>query len=656
MTEWRPPMGPGVLACAVVLLVYLGVAASVDFARVAGGFKGDEATYYSMAHSLARDGDLIFQRQDLLRVWEEFPGPEGIFLKRGARIDGVSLQGSWPFVVLEKSPDPSRSRLFYGKAFIYPLAAAPFVWLFGTNGFLVLHAFLLALNVGAGYLFLRARGSQPGLAAGFSLVFIFASVVPLYFVWLMPELFNVTLVFLAYFLWAYKLTGPGAPVGRLDALLRRPATDYAAAALLGIATFSKPTHILLMFPILAHLLWRRDVWRVLATGLVFTALVLGLFGGNLLITGEANYQGGEFGRKSFYGRTGFPFANPWETFDNRGQVLTTDEVPTDILFHRDTVTVFGWNVMYFVIGRYSGLLPYFFPGIVASALFLVGRRARLGWQWLVFGGLAGGAIAFLLYMPYTYSGGGGPIGNRYFISFYPLFLFLMPAVRGARVPLLALGVGALFTARLLFTPFQASFNPGDHARSGPLRLLPIELTMVNDLPVGADPDRARRSLGGAPPIRAYFTDQNAYPPEGDAFWVRGASRADLILRAPTAEGTGGEVIPLRVRSLAVEITNGMVPNRVTISSGFRRQQIDLAAGEVATVDIAPAPGVPYRPSIYPTNFVYPLTISTSAGFAPFLEDPGGSDDSRYLGVRVHVVPTYRNLPPPSAGGSSTQDR
>ena len=40
---------------------------------------------------------------------------------------------------------PRRTRLFYAKAYIYPLVAAPFIWLFGTNGFLVLHALLMTL-------------------------------------------------------------------------------------------------------------------------------------------------------------------------------------------------------------------------------------------------------------------------------------------------------------------------------------------------------------------------------------------------------------------------------------------------------------------------------------------------------------------------------
>ena len=49
---------PGVIASMLVLFVYGGLALSVDFPRAAYGFQSDEATYYMMAYSLARDGDL----------------------------------------------------------------------------------------------------------------------------------------------------------------------------------------------------------------------------------------------------------------------------------------------------------------------------------------------------------------------------------------------------------------------------------------------------------------------------------------------------------------------------------------------------------------------------------------------------------------------
>lgn len=635
--RWRAAAGRPDLATAAVFAVLFGFAVSLDFPRTARGFKGDEATYYSMTRSIANDWDLTFQRQDLVRVWEDFPGPEGIFLKRGSRVD-FQRRDSFPYVRMVQTEDPARFRLYYAKAYIYPLFAAPFVRVFGTNGFLIFHALLLALSFAVAQRFLTALGAKGGLASSFAAVFIFASVVPVYFVWLMPEVFNFTTVFCGYFLWAYKLVAPPAePSSRFENFLRSPWSDSAAAVLLGIATFSKPTNIILIAPVLALPLLRRDFRRLFAAGTCFGVVVAGLFAFNAAVTGEFNYQGGF--RKTFYSRTGFPFANTWETFDNRGLSMTTDAVPLDILFHRDTTTVMLWNLGYFVFGRYGGLLPYFFPGVVAAALFLASRRERRPWQWLVAAALAAGAIGLISYMPYTYSGGGAPIGNRYYLSYYPLFLFLLPSLRGARPILAALAIGALFTAKLVSNPFYTSANPGEHAKAGPLRLLPIELTLLNDLAVSADPERSRRALGGTPPVAGYLVDDGAYPPEGGRFWVRGRSRADVVLRAPTTPDASGAPIPLRVRAWSFEVTNGSVPNRIGIRSGWHRTSFDLAPGEVRVIELGAGVGIPYKPARYPTNYVYAVTITTSAGFVPFLEDSGNSDN-RYLGAMVRVAPVY----------------
>ena len=85
-------------------------------------------------------------------------GPEGIFLKRGKEIR-LHRSDRFPFVRWVKREDPVRTRLYYGKSFIYPLAAAPFVFVFGTNGFLVLHALLLAPE-SAGGLHVHRRARQ----------------------------------------------------------------------------------------------------------------------------------------------------------------------------------------------------------------------------------------------------------------------------------------------------------------------------------------------------------------------------------------------------------------------------------------------------------------------------------------------------------------
>jgi hypothetical protein len=626
----------GAIVSAGLGLVLLAFAITIDFPKTAQGFKGDEATYYSLAHSLARDFDFTFERKDLIRVWEEFPGPEGIFLKRGKTVE-TRRSRIFPYVRRVKRDDPVRTRLYYSKAFIYPLVAAPFVFVAGTNGFLILHALLLSLDLFVAYLFIAARGSPPLAAAAYAVAFLLASVVPVYFVWITPELFNFSVALWALFLWSYKETADGGGVGSLARYLRGPRSDYLAAALIGVLTFSKPTHAIVMIPLGLLILARRQWGRLTGVVLAWTLVTGGLFLTNAVITGEFNYQGGD--RKTFYSYVGFPFANDRETFDNIGPPQRLEAVlPGRVLLTRHSLEVFRHNVRYFVFGRSSGLLPYFFPGVLTAILFLA-AGARKPWQWLAGATILGAMVMLLVLTPFTYSGGGGPVGNRYFLSFYPLFLLLTPALAGVRGAAVALAVGALFTAKILLNPFYASFHPGEHLKSGAQRWLPLELTLLQDLPMAANPDRSKRLLGGTPPVLAYFPDDNAYNTEGDSFWVRGKSRAEIILRAPVVDAGSGQFVTKAIRRLGVEIHNGGLPDRVTVSTGRESRTLEMKPQEVAVLQLAVEDGVPYHRIEQPTSFVYTVSIKTTSGFVPFLETPGSSD-SRFLGARIRLVPEY----------------
>ena len=56
----------------------LAAALSVDVVKTGFGIKGDEATYVSMALSLAYDHDLTYQRRDLDRFYGLYrSGPTG---------------------------------------------------------------------------------------------------------------------------------------------------------------------------------------------------------------------------------------------------------------------------------------------------------------------------------------------------------------------------------------------------------------------------------------------------------------------------------------------------------------------------------------------------------------------------------------------------
>ena len=622
---WRQTSGklatPGILAAVFVLVVGSYAALSVDFPRTGLGIKGDEATYVAMALSVAYDGDLAFEARDLERFYRVYnSGPEGIFLKRGATAS-YQFVDAFPFVLRETRVDDQPNRLYFGKAYISSVAAAPFVRLAGLNGLLLFHTLLVAAMIGLGSLFLSTR-SAPRMAAGYTVVFFGASIVPIYTIWLTSEIFNVACVFLAYFLWFYKEVKPAA--GRLGArFLTSPASDIAAAIVLGLATFSKPVpNGLLLIPAVALAFYRRRYWMGIGNGGVAVIVVALCFAINAGISGEFNYQGG-LDRRTFYtGSGGFPFEVPGVPFEEIGiQRATNEVVIEEPLSARGFTTLLVTNGGYFIAGRHFGFVPFFFPGVVAIGLFLWRRAFREAWQWLVLGTVAFCAIALIVYMPYTWSGGGGPPGNRYFLSAYPALFFLTPPLVSIVPTLAAVFGGTLFIVQILINPFVAAKQPYLNVERGPLRLLPVELTMVNDLPIMLDARRARVRYGQDPTLLLYYLDHNASLPEPPGIWVTGGRQADLIVRTDHR--------PLE--TVQVTLTS-RVANWVKVELGGDSISVELEAGRPRTVTLKPS-GVYARRS-----WAYLLSVEARDGFIPHLMEPD-SRDQRYLGVAVRLDAT-----------------
>ena len=588
----------GVVVTAVMLVVGCGAAFSTDVVRIGYGLKGDEATYVAMALSVAYDGDLAYEARDIERFYQIYHGgPQGIFLKQGG------------------GGHRSDERLYYGKAYIYSVLAAPFVRLAGLRGMLAFHAVLLSGAVLLGYLFLAAQ-SSPRLSLTYALGFLGASIVPVYAVFLTSETFHVAGVFYAYFLWFYKEVAPGGKAGPATRL-RGGWTDVAAAVILGLVTFSKPLNVLLIAPPVLFAWGQRRFRAGLVVGAVFALTVLAGFAANALITGEVNYQGGE--RKTFYET--FPFEREGATFAGLGIDMTTNEIVVEEpLGPAGFLRLLGTNLGYFVAGRHFGFLPFFFPGIVAVCLFLRERANRSLRGWLILGTVAATAVGTIVYMPYTWSGGGGPSGNRYFLSIYPALLFLVPRI-ASFVPVAAAWIGGgIFTAHVVMNPFVSAKQPYLGVEGGLLRALPVELTMVNDLPINLDAPRARVQYGD-PAVLLYFLDHNAWRPEPPGIWVAAGRRADIIVRS------GPRIAEATVRLLS------RVPNRVELRLGGAVERVELAPGVPREVTLRPA-GVYARRS-----WAYLLSVTSETGFVPRLVEPG-SRDGRYLGVAVQVSPRF----------------
>lgn len=584
--------GRKALAVAVGVLALGALAARLNVPRIAGPIKGDEATYVAMAFSLAEDFDLEYRPEDYQRFQRLYgSGPEGVFLKR---------------------TDPSETAFHYGKAFIYSLAAAPFAGLMGLGGLLLFNVLLLAVDAWCAVLFCRARTGRPAAGTLLGLGFVGASVVPVYAVWLTPEIFNVSLIFIAYFLWLYKEVAPPTS----PAWLRNPKLDWVAGLLIGVATFSKPTHAPLIAPIVATLLIRRQWTRAAAAGVAFAVATAGLFWVNAAITGDPNYQGGD--RRYFV--TNFPFDEKRTPF-SAGNPMATEEANDENIFAPGYVAAtLPKNVLYFFVGRHAGLAPYFFPGALMLALWLVKIRRSAVWQWTTALGCAAATGGLLLIAPEVWNGGGGPIGNRYFLSIYPTLLFLLPAGVGLPSSLVAWTAGLVSVGPILLHPFAASRTPWHVSERWPLRLLPIELTILNQLPVALNPQRWRVKVSGDPEVYLYYMDGRTYFQEEDGFWVAPGT-AQIVVRTerPLA------LLDLRLRS--------SVDNAVDISLGDRSEHLELPKNVVKRIQLRPKPGW-YALRSYQIIW----TITTARGFYPRDLDPA-STDTRHLGV--FISPIYK---------------
>ncbi len=542
-------------------------------------FWSDGATYYAMAASLARDFDLRYEVPDLERVRAEyFSGPQGIFLKRGRNGD-----------------------LFFAKSFVYPAVAAPFVRVLGpSRGLLFTNALCLGLALVLGYLELRRR-APPLAALAAALVLFLGTVTPVYFLWFTPELLNLALVSGGLVAWARD----------------RPALS---AVLLGLATYSKPTNLLLALPLGLAPVFERGMAGLresLRRGALLAAVVLAGFGATWAATGEANYQGGE--RKTFYDR--YPFEAPDVTFDNAGIWMTTDHLGPLVAGRDEDLQSarvapprppselresFLWNLAYFWTGRFGGALPYFAPVVLAALLFLLlGPRDVPGGL-----ALASLALSFLVYLwliPDNWYGGGGTLGNRYFVNLLPLALFFVPSRRAAWIALGGAIACVAWLVPVLGSPIVHSLAPGRHATAAAFRVLPLELTMLGDLSIFTDvwrkrrpyyhPEQPERTPGAPAPYYLWFPDDGTYGQESsfdeEGFWLRGGQGADVVVQALRP--------PRRIR---LRVTAGPAGDIVSVRLGRERKRIvlnSLRSQEVTFEDVGRGLGY-YETSLFLLRF------------------------------------------------------
>jgi hypothetical protein len=280
---------------------------------------------------------------------------------------------------------------------------------------------------------------------------------------------------------------------------------------------------------------------------------------------------------------------------------------------------------YFLVGRHTGLLPYFPFALFACALYLFGRKDRS--RHLLAAALAGYCLSLLLLRPDNYHGGLGFLGNRYFASVYPALLFL-PApgalARRRLSLLLPFAAAGLWTAAVVAVPLlqvapEATLQ--SHVRTAPFQALPLELTLLRHLP-----DYFVKGWGDdlwAVPKENFFADERH--PNG--VWVRGASRSEVVVAAPAPLAR----LHLRVYSISGDNVLALTSpiDRVTVRFDTPEKR------EGTPVDLAVSPAARDLRFIDPSGggheWLYRFTLTTTDGVVPARRD-AKSQDLRYLGV------------------------
>lgn len=591
--------------------------------------KADEAAYFGMALSLAHDGDLHFTPRDVDRFFTEFPFQP---------VNNLILM----------SADGWRT-VSYAKPFVYSLFAAPFARVAGARGILFFNTLLLLAMVWMGTAYLR-RHNDEGIAALFAAGYFVLSVAFVYVYWLQPEVFNMAAVCACLFL-GMRRDGEeeGLPRPRREALLAA-----LSGAALALAVYNKPMLAAIgLAPLWGW--WRERRWRQIGSWLggaaaclvVLAALSWGLTGtptaylavqrGGFTLCGPgqmpvfpnaaaasspataapematANSTAAAEVTKpdlataaasvassasaSSPTATGAPAATPSPATGSAAAIAQSPTGNTYRWLFRlpDTSpSEFAWNVVYFLFGRHAGLVPYMPFAVLAVVLFLLhGRRSKP--RWLLLASTAAIALFFLLLISWNWQGGGGFVGNRYFVNVYPAFLFLVTRIRPRALVPVGYGFAALFLSPLVLAPFG---TPGPeptlqmHVRGAPFRWLPLELTLRNVPGYLRVPAGDFRVIGR----------REVFLPQGERWWVHGAVPVELYL-----------VSDRPLAPLAFEVRSVAPNNHVSVELGGERRELALGAGDSQRVEFAPKHASARWTIKDGPLYAYRMTVETTAG-------------------------------------------
>ena len=547
------------------------------------GFFSDESSYFSITQSLAYDMDIKYEREDIKRIKEYFPGgPTGIYLKKKKGTDDY---------------------ITYAKPFMYPLFAAPFFRLFGTSGILLFNGLMLFLSILMGYLLLK-QYYTPNQSLSFTLIFIFSSVTWIYIWWMTSDLFNFFTLFTALFFFFYPFKNK-----------KNKHWFYVSSVFFTAFVMSKPTNLAPVGIIFLILLYRKEWKKFILLSLICIFLTSGLVLFYYQQTGELSpklYYGGD--RTAFF--TEYPFDKPEYKFVSYAKTSMDDYVQRMYI----TPGVGALNLFYYFFGRFTGMFIYFFPAFFLLILFF--SRKKIPEDWFILAAISSSIlIATILFAADSYFGGSGSVGNRYFLNIFPFFFFLGFRNRGFKYWVIPVFAAAILLAPTFMDSLFHSYRPRKAGIAFPVNCFPVEKTQFMHLPTNENPRARNLDVGGK--YRIYFINDNFHPLEKELFWTKPGKETELLLLAPR-----------KVKKFEVMLQNSPFKNRVAIQIEHKKKRGNLTAGEKKFLFFENIDGLKVS-----RGYLYHIKIKSSRIGGSNLEDTT-LDGLRRLGVNVHIEPAY----------------
>ncbi len=542
--------------------------------------RSDEPAYYLMALSLAYDGDLRCELHDIQRLRWEFPHDV---------IENLILM-----------TDDGWKTVYFGKPLPIALLGAPLARLLGADGIVTTNMilFLLALWMGWRYL---TQFNPEGRALLFVTAFFLLSYLWVYVFWIHTEVITATALTAALFFGLRESRDPSVAVGRFSRVAvwaRGEGQPCWSGAALVVAAYHKPILAVFALPILLRLGGRSQRRDLLLWWLGAGAAAALLVGLSVAWTGHPTpYLGVErqgfrieqYDRMPVEPRSAAPETSSDQENNQQNSwwwLFRIPEIDERFLPH----------LVYFLVGRHTGLFVYA-PFALVVLLLWIFSQERTREQTAILLSLAVTALFFLTLIPFNWHGGGGFVGNRYFVNAYPAFLFLVTRIPSWSV-LVGSGLAGLFLGPILLTPYGAMVPEPTlqaHVRNRPFGWLPFERTLDRLIP------GYRGVLVGNTTI---FGRSDVVLPVNDELWLGGGRPVEMWLR--TYE-------PLR--KVVFQLETIVAPNEVELRIGDVVERVVFRSskppGNATRLTLSPSPPRPIR-SYYGEAPIYEYKVWVTA--------------------------------------------